>query len=251
MDLKKADDEDSDNTSHLPAAVIPKSLAIHPGRLPSHGSSTTSYSSSTSSSSPSSSSASSSSATKPNAPVIKLQFINTVHPSESTTAKRISQIRSHVAKDSHARRRQRKASKACSSSSLVLSPAAASAAARAEQAARLDTPDSTSSGGPVIALRQSQAARASSSGTAGKEGGNVRGFRRIAPKNGAVVPWPDAAGPRQLIGDAKRDGWNGCFAWDLSDDEYSIFNFCKSGPASPQPHLTLFTRTRPCRSCKR
>ncbi|KAL7797581.1 hypothetical protein V8C37DRAFT_369995 [Trichoderma ceciliae] len=28
-----------------------------------------------------------------------------------------------------------------------------------------------------------------------------------------------------MIGDVKKDAWNGAFAWNLSDDEYCIFNF--------------------------
>ncbi|EGR52649.1 uncharacterized protein TRIREDRAFT_102414 [Trichoderma reesei QM6a] len=94
-------------------------------------------------------------------PAMKLQFINTAHPRDSTSAKRISQIRSHVAKDSHARRRQRRAANgsnrsssacacACACSCSCVCPTASSTAAHApaaaptESPARSESPDSTS-----------------------------------------------------------------------------------------------------------
>ncbi|KKP04028.1 hypothetical protein THAR02_03879 [Trichoderma harzianum] len=165
--------------------------------------------------------------TKPSSSVIKLQFINTAHPSESTSAKRISQIRSHVAKDSHARRRQRKAScktgKACCSSSASASATATSAVA-ADSPARSESPDDSTSTKKAVALPV-RARLPQSSFLDGKEGALSRGFRRIAPKTGALNRNAEVPCPRQMIGDARRDVWNGAFAWDLTDDEYATFNF--------------------------
>ncbi|KAK0758561.1 hypothetical protein N5P37_008960 [Trichoderma harzianum] len=160
--------------------------------------------------------------------VIKLQFINTAHPSESTSAKRISQIRSHVAKDSHARRRQRKAScktgKACCSSSASASATATSGVA-AESPARSESPDDSTSTKKAVALPV-RARLPQSSFLDVKEGALSRGFRRIAPKTGAALDRnAEVPCPRQMIGDARRDVWNGAFAWDLTDDEYATFNF--------------------------
>ncbi|KAM6487167.1 hypothetical protein HDV62DRAFT_385822 [Trichoderma sp. SZMC 28011] len=162
--------------------------------------------------------------TRPSSSVIKLQFINTAHPSESTSAKRISQIRSHVAKDSHARRRQRKAScktgKACCSSS-----ATATSAVAADSPARSESPDDSTSTKKAVALPV-RARLPQSSFLDGKEGALSRGFRRIAPKTGAALDRnAEVPCPRQMIGDARRDVWNGAFAWDLTDDEYATFNF--------------------------
>ncbi|KAL7949053.1 hypothetical protein V8C42DRAFT_313109 [Trichoderma barbatum] len=157
-------------------------------------------------------------------PVIKLQFINTAHPSESTSAKRISQIRSHVAKDSHARRRQRKAGKAARAGKACACPSSstATAAAAAVSPARTESPDSTSSNAVALPVR---ARLPSSSCLDENEGPCFRGFRRIAPKSGALVRSADVVCPRQLIGDTRRDGWNGSFAWELTDDEYKTFNY--------------------------
>lgn len=172
--------------------------------------------------------------TRPSSSVIKLQFINTAHPSESTSAKRISQIRSHVAKDSHARRRQRKAScktgKACCSSS-----ATATSAVAADSPARSESPDDSTSTKKAVALPV-RARLPQSSFLDGKEGALSRGFRRIAPKTGAALDRnAEVPCPRQMIGDARRDVWNGAFAWDLTDDEYATFNFCKCKHQSPTP----------------
>ncbi|KAL7913730.1 hypothetical protein GGI35DRAFT_438400 [Trichoderma velutinum] len=196
-------DDDNDDMLHQPL-IIPGPPIPWPAR-----------------SSPNSSTVHSSPATtvtKPSSSVIKLQFINTAHPSESTSAKRISQIRSHVAKESHARRRQRKAckaGKACCSSS-------ATAVVAAESPARTESPDSTSSNAVALPVR---ARLPQSSFLDENEGVLFRGFRRIAPKTGALDRNADVPGPRQMIGDARRDGWNGSFAWELTDDEYTTFNF--------------------------
>ncbi|QYT05759.1 hypothetical protein H0G86_012641 [Trichoderma simmonsii] len=183
--------------------------------------------SSTSSSSTVHSSPAATTGIKPSSSVIKLQFINTAHPSESTSAKRISQIRSHVAKDSHARRRQRKAScktggKACCSSSAS---ASATSAVAAELPARSESPDYSTSTKKAVALPV-RARLPQSSFLDEKEGALSRGFRRIAPKTGAALDRnAEVPCPRQMIGDARRDVWNGAFAWDLTDDEYATFNF--------------------------
>ncbi|KAL6819492.1 hypothetical protein J3E69DRAFT_342738 [Trichoderma sp. SZMC 28015] len=184
--------------------------------------------SSTSSSSTVHSSPAATSVIRPSSSVIKLQFINTAHPSESTSAKRISQIRSHVAKDSHARRRQRKAScktgKACCSSSATASAIATSAVA-ADSPARSESPDDSTSTKKAVALPV-RARLPQSSFLDEKEGALFRGFRRIAPKTGAALDRnAEVPCPRQMIGDARRDVWNGAFAWDLTDDEYATFNF--------------------------
>ncbi|OPB40076.1 hypothetical protein A0O28_0001550 [Trichoderma guizhouense] len=184
--------------------------------------------SSTSSSSTVHSSPATTTVIKPSSSVIKLQFINTAHPSESTSAKRISQIRSHVAKDSHARRRQRKAScktgKACCSSSASASATATSAVA-ADSPARSESPDDSTSTKKAVALPV-RARLPQSSFLNEKEGALSRGFRRIAPKTGAALNRnAEVPCPRQMIGDARRDVWNGAFAWDLTDDEYATFNF--------------------------
>ncbi|KAL7962492.1 hypothetical protein V8C34DRAFT_185161 [Trichoderma compactum] len=160
-------------------------------------------------------------ATKPGSSVIKLQIINTAHPSESTSAKRISQIRSHVAKDSHARRRQRKAGKACCSSS-----ASAASAVAADSPARTESPDpdpdpdpdSTSTNAVALPVR---ARLPQSSFLDEKEGVLARGFRRIAPKTGALGRNAEVPCPGQVVG----GGWDGAFAWELTDDEYATFNF--------------------------
>ncbi|KAL6795770.1 hypothetical protein GGI42DRAFT_345385 [Trichoderma sp. SZMC 28013] len=165
--------------------------------------------------------------TKPSSSVIKLQFINTAHPSESTSAKRISQIRSHVAKDSHARRRQRKAGKACCSSSASASAsttAATTSAVAADSPARTESPDSDSTSTNAVALPV-RARLPQSSFLDEKEGVLVRGFRRIAPKTGALDQNAEMPCPRNLIGDTRKDVWNGAFAWELTDDEYATFNF--------------------------
>lgn len=192
--------------------------------------------SSTSSSSTVHSSPASTTVIKPSSSVIKLQFINTAHPSESTSAKRISQIRSHVAKDSHARRRQRKAScktgKACCPSSAS---ATATSAVAAESPARSESPDDSTSTKKAVALPV-RARLPQSSFLDEKEGALFRGFRRIAPKTGAALDRnAEVPCPRQMIGDARRDVWNGAFAWDLTDDEYATFNFCKCKHQSLTP----------------
>ncbi|KAK4062055.1 transcriptional regulator family: Fungal Specific TF [Trichoderma aggressivum f. europaeum] len=202
-------DEDNDDMLHQPP-IIPRPPVPRPARSSSGGSTVHTSPATTASSS-----------------VIKLQFINTAHPSESTSAKRISQIRSHVAKDSHARRRQRKAGKACCSSSASASATAtatatAASAVAADSPARTESPgsDSTSTNAVALPVR----ARLD---VGGKEGMLVssRGFRRIAPKTGALDRNAEVPCPRKLIGDARRDGWNGAFAWELTDDEYATFNF--------------------------
>ncbi|PTB62901.1 hypothetical protein BBK36DRAFT_1094161, partial [Trichoderma citrinoviride] len=162
---------------------------------------------------------SSSSSTPNRPPAIKLQFINTAHPRESTSAKRISQIRSHVAKDSHARRRQRKAGNTGNSSNNACACCAASsaashapAAAPAESSASSESPDSTSAG--------------STSSTAAEDEGLSSccpGFRRIAPKTRVLERSAALPHPRKLIGDTKTDGWS--FAWELSSDECKTFDF--------------------------
>ncbi|RFU78803.1 hypothetical protein TARUN_3370 [Trichoderma arundinaceum] len=210
MNLIEDDNTNDDDTLQLPLAAISKPLSIQTAR------SLSSYSNTTASST--TATTTTNTTTRPNTSVIKLQFINTAHPSESTTAKRISQIRSHVAKDSHARRRQRKATKACNCSA-----SSSSAEVAAEQTDRSEVSDSTSTSSTLLL---SHASRSSSCiAGAGKEGLGSRGFRRIAPKNGGAARRANSPGPRQLIGDARKDGWNGSFAWNLSDDEYSIFNF--------------------------
>ncbi|KAL7817878.1 hypothetical protein V8C26DRAFT_65098 [Trichoderma gracile] len=184
-------------------------------------------------------SSSSSASNRP--PVMKLQFINTAHPRDSTSAKRISQIRSHVARDSHARRRQRKAANGNNSSinacacSCPTEPSAAShapAAAPAESSARSESPDSTSagtsSGGAPSRLPTSSSSSAAgtcatTNSTISAEDEGCPGFRRIAPKTRAVVRIADLPHPRKLIGDTKTDGW--AFAWELSTDECKTFDF--------------------------
>ncbi|OTA05640.1 hypothetical protein A9Z42_0063320 [Trichoderma parareesei] len=151
---------------------------------------------------------------------MKLQFINTAHPRDSTSAKRISQIRSHVAKDSHARRRQRRAANGSNRT------------APAESPARSESPDSTSAGTSSINAT-SQLPTCSSSPAAGScvttssstsaEDEDRPGFRKIAPKTRAGVRNADLPHPRKLIGDTKTDGWS--FAWDLSTDECKTFDF--------------------------
>ncbi|KAM0260704.1 hypothetical protein ACHAQJ_002620 [Trichoderma viride] len=197
MNLINEDDEIyDDNIIQLPLVIIPKPQAIQSPRSDSSRSSTST----------------SAITTKPYTPVVKLQFINTAHPSESNTAKRISQIRSHVAKDSHARRRQRKAAKLCTSCTTYSSPSSASPEAilaAAEDAAW--TEDSHQAW--LSSIRPENT------------GLDHRGFRRIAPKTRVVVRRANSPGPRQMIGDTKRDAWVGQFAWNLSDDEYGIFNY--------------------------
>ncbi|KAL7974843.1 hypothetical protein HDV63DRAFT_128209 [Trichoderma sp. SZMC 28014] len=146
----------------------------------------------------------------PRAPVINLEFINTAHPRESTTAQRISQIRSHVAKNSHARRRQRNAARAGSASS---SPPYLLAAEEAEK--------SYSTSASLDDLQHPPTAWHSSTNA----GLGRKGFRRIAPKEGAVVRRVASPGPRQMIGDTMKDAWNGQFAWELSVEDYGIFNY--------------------------
>jgi hypothetical protein len=178
--------------------------------------------------------------TIPRAPVVKLQFINTAHPGESTTAKRISQIRSHVAKDSHARRRQqRKAAQAWSSTTtsssnngmtmtnnntIPYSSASSSSPylLAVEDAAQTDESYSTSES-PEGWQHPHQAWHSSTTTGLGR-----KGFRRIAPKEGAMVRRVASPGPRQMIGDTMKDAWNGQFAWELSLEDYSTFNYCES-----------------------
>ena len=186
-------------------------------------------------------------------PAMKLQFINTAHPRDSTSAKRISQIRSHVAKDSHARRRQRRAANgsnrsssacacACACSCSCVCPTASSTAAHApaaaptESPARSESPDSTSAGtssinatSRLLTSSSSPAAGscATTSSTTSAEDEDCPGFRKIAPKTRAVVRTADLPHPRKLIGDTKTDGWS--FAWELSPDECKTFDFCKFG----------------------
>lgn len=203
-------------------------------------------------------------------PVMKLQFINTAHPRESTSAKRISQIRSHVARDSHARRRQRKAangnnsSNACACACPAASSAAshAPAAASAEPPARSESPDSTSAGTSSVGARSrlptsssSPAAITCTSGstTSAEDEGLLGrpGFRRIAPKTRPVERSAELPHPTKLIGDTKTDGWS--FAWELSPDECKAFDFCKSAlllllcslPCSLSPHADLRSSTLP------
>ncbi|PTB41995.1 uncharacterized protein TrAFT101_008904 [Trichoderma asperellum] len=171
---------------------------------------------------------------KPTTPAFKLQFINTAHPGESTTAKRISQIRSHVAKDSHARRRQRKAAQIRPGTFIAVTPSSSrrnnsitsysSASSSlpylaADDAARTDEPSSTSAS-PDGLQRPHQAWLSSTNTALGQ-----KGFRRIAPKRGAMVRKAASPGPRQMIGDTMKDAWNGQFAWDLSLDDYGTFNY--------------------------
>ncbi|ETS06197.1 hypothetical protein M419DRAFT_4488 [Trichoderma reesei RUT C-30] len=151
---------------------------------------------------------------------MKLQFINTAHPRDSTSAKRISQIRSHVAKDSHARRRQRRAANGSNRTAPTESPA------------RSESPDSTSAGtssinatSRLLTSSSSPAAGscATTSSTTSAEDEDCPGFRKIAPKTRAVVRTADLPHPRKLIGDTKTDGWS--FAWELSPDECKTFDF--------------------------
>lgn len=172
----------------------------------------------------------------PRAPVINLQFINTAHPGESTTAKRISQIRSHVAKNSHARRRERNAAAKTGSGTATTGTSKGN---------NNNTPYSSASSSPPYILAAEEAAQteksystsASPDGlqhphTAWDSSTNAglghKGFRRIAPKEGAMVRRVASPGPRQMIGDTMKDAWNGQFAWELSVEDYGIFNYCKS-----------------------
>ncbi|PON30170.1 hypothetical protein TGAM01_v200610 [Trichoderma gamsii] len=170
--------------------------------------------------------------TIPRTPVVNLQFINTAYPGDSTTAKRISQIRSHVAKDSHARRRQRKAAQAGASTAttssskgnnnIILYSSASSSppyVLAADDAAQTDESYSTSAS--PDGLQHPHQAWHSSTNT----GLGHKGFRRIAPKEGAMVPRVASPGPRQMIGDTMKDAWNGQFAWELSVEDYGIFNY--------------------------
>jgi hypothetical protein len=171
--------------------------------------------------------------------VVNLQFINTAYPGESTTAKRISQIRSHVAKDSHARRRQRKAAQVGSSTATssskgnnnIRSYSSASSSPpyllAADDAAQTDESYSTSAS--PDGLQHPHPAWHSSTNT----GLGHKGFRRIAPKEGAMVPRVASPGPRQMIGDTMKDAWNGQFAWELSVEDYGIFNYCESICVAP------------------
>ncbi|KAL6910913.1 hypothetical protein GGI43DRAFT_28761 [Trichoderma evansii] len=171
--------------------------------------------------------------TKPRTPVVKLQFINTAHPGESTSAKCISQIRSHVAKDSHARRRQRKATQARSGTATAVitsngrrnnsiasysSASSSPSSLAADDAARTDQSYSTSAS--PDGLQHPQAWESSTNTGLGQ-----KGFRRIAPKGGAMVRRTPLPEPRQMIGDTMKDAWNGQFAWELSLDDYGIFNY--------------------------
>lgn len=192
--------------------------------------------------------------TIPRTPVVNLQFINTAYPGESTTAKRISQIRSHVAKDSHARRRQRKAAQARSSTTSssskgkknIIPYSSASSSLpyvlAADDAAQTDESYSTSAS--PDGLQHPHQAWHSSTNT----GLGHKGFRRIAPKEGAMVRKVASPGPRQMIGDTMKDAWNGQFAWELSVEDYDIFNYCKSICLTPffvKVHVTsLGTTTR-------
>ncbi|KAK1243645.1 hypothetical protein MKX08_001783 [Trichoderma sp. CBMAI-0020] len=177
------------------------------------------------------SAASAKTTTMPRTPVVNLEFINTAYPGESTTAKRISQIRSHVAKDSHARRRQRKAAQAGPStatssskerSNVIPSSSASSSPPYfldAEDAAQTDESYSTSAS--PDGLQHPHRAWHSSTNTALGH----QGFRRIAPKDGAVARRVASPGPRQMIGDTMKDAWNGQFAWELSVEDYGTFNY--------------------------
>lgn len=175
---------------------------------------------------------------KPRTPAVKLQFINTAHPGESTTAKRISQIRSHVAKDSHARRRQRKAAQARSGTATAITGTTSSnwrddgitsySSASpsppyldADDAVRTDESYSTSASPDGLRPHQTWL---SSTHT----GSGHKGFRRIAPKGDAMVRRVASPGPRQMIGNTMKDAWNGQFAWELSLDDYATFNYCES-----------------------
>jgi hypothetical protein len=225
----KNDDENryTDSGSLLYPAAVSRPLTVLPSRSRSNRSSTAS-------------SAASAKTTMPRAPVVKLQFINTAHPGESTTAKRISQIRSHVAKESHARRRQqRKAAQAwsstttCSSSNeitvtnnnIITYSSASSSSPHllaADDAAQTDESYSTSES-PDGLQHPHQAWHSSTTTESGR-----KGFRRIAPKEGAMVRRVASPGPRQMIGDTMKDAWNGQFAWELSLEDYSTFNYCES-----------------------
>lgn len=182
--------------------------------------------------------------TIPTTTVIKLQFINTAYPGESTSAKRISQIRSHVAKDSHARRRQRKAAQARSGTTPAVTTTCTTSSSRGNS--NSISPYSSASSSPPYLLAAGNAAQpdesyystsASLDGlqhphqawhSSTNTGLGRKGFRQIAPKEGAVVRRVASPGPRQMIGDTMKDAWNGQFAWELSLEDYGIFNYCKS-----------------------
>lgn len=196
---------------------------------------------------------SSSSSTTPNRPpVMQLQFINTAHPRDSTSAKRISQIRSHVARDSHARRRQRKA--ANGSNACACACPTASSAPPAEPPARPESPDSTSAGTSSVGARSRLPTSSSppasvtcaAGGTTAAEDEDSQGFRRIAPKTKAVARSADLPHPRKLIGDTKTDGWS--FAWELSTDECKTFDFCKSRCFHAVLCLSFLSLVSLCRS---
>ncbi|KAL7925382.1 hypothetical protein ACQKWADRAFT_283849 [Trichoderma austrokoningii] len=168
---------------------------------------------------------SSSSPVVPRTPMVKLQFINTAHPGESTTAKRISQIRSHVAKDSHARRRQRKAAAAAAYAGPS-SVSAANSSYKEDIADIAATAASTdSSNCPLLLASADESYSTSATWPSANTALGRTGFRRIAPKDGAMVRSAASPGPRQMIGDSMRDAWNGQFAWELSFEDYNMFNY--------------------------
>jgi hypothetical protein len=94
----------------------------------------------------------------------------------------------------------------------------------AESPVRTESPDSTPENAVALPVR---ARHPLSAFLDESEGLRFRGFRRIAPKTGALDQSVEVPTPRQMIGDVRRDGWNGSFAWELTDDEYTTFNFCE------------------------
>lgn len=214
------DGRDTDRGSWNHPAINSKPLTIRPSLSRPNRSSTAT------------SAASAKTTTIPRTPVVHLEFINTAYPGESTTAKRISQIRSHVAKNSHARRRQRKAAQAGSSTATtssskgknnIIPNSSASSSPPylldADDAVQIDELYSTSAS--PDGLQHPRQAWHSSTNT----GLGHQGFRRIAPKEGAMVRRVASPGPRQMIGDTMKDAWNGQFAWELSVEDYGIFNY--------------------------
>lgn len=151
-----------------------------------------------------------------NAPAAGLQFINTMQPGKFINAQSLSQIRSHVARDAHARRRQLKPRAANSrdvvSNGGLVSPrlsedSASSPEALSEGKSKDDEDDVSID---IIVKPNSLALG-----------------RKIAPKLRARQKNSYFSEPQQLIGDGRSDACKGNFAWCLSDDEQFLFDYCK------------------------
>lgn len=144
-----------------------------------------------------------------------IQFINTVHPDDTTSAHSLSLIRSHVAKHSRALQRQQKQARSLPKGRST----------RQKTRSRQQEVEEEEEGSAYETTLQRPSNRRAAAKTE---------LRTLAPKSKqrALTLVPKTAGPPstkvssplQLIGGARKDAYQG-FARPLSEDEDYLFDF--------------------------